>query len=155
TVVSGAYGVLYEYARRENRWDDAENYLNQAALYIQKEEMPDIAVLARIMESLSTVKERKGDYKSALEHYKKHLEYYKARFDNEKMALAKELEAKYASEVKEQKLLLLGAQVTHRKNLSTIYLLLSATIFIALVFVFIAYRQRTNALIQQKRLHEL
>ena len=155
TVVSGAYGVMYEYAQRENRWDDAENYLNQAALYIQKEEMPDIATLARIMESLASVSERKGDYKAALEHYKEYLEYYKRRFDNEKMALTKELEAKYASEVKEQKLLLLEAQVAHRKNLSTIYMLLSAAIFIALVFVFVAYRQRSSALVQQKRLHDL
>ena len=155
TVVSGAYGVMYEYAQRENRWDDAENYLNQAALYIQKEEMPDIAVLARIMESLATVSERKGDYKAALQHYKKYLEYYKNRFDNEKMALTKALEAKYASEVKEQKLLFLEAQVAHRKNLNTIYMLLSVAIFIALVFVFVAYRQRSNALIQQKRLHDL
>ncbi|MGV3761014.1 ATP-binding protein [Parapedobacter sp.] len=155
TVVSGAYGIMYEYAQRQNRWNDAENYLNQAARYIQKEEMPDIAVLARIMESLATVSERKGDYKAALQHYKTYLEYYKARFDNEKMALAKELEAKYASEVREQKLLLLEAQVNHRKNLNTIYILLSAAIFIALIFLFIAYRQRSKALVQQRYLHEL
>lgn len=155
TVVSGAYGVMYEYAQRENRWNDAEKYLNEAARYIQKEEMPDIAVLARIMESLADVNEQKGDYKAALTHYKKHLEYYKARFDNEKMALTKELEAKYSSEVKEQKLLLLEAQVSYRKNLNVIYMILSATIFVALVFVFIAYRQRSKALVQQKRLHDL
>lgn len=155
TVVAGAYGVMYEYAQRENRWDDAENYLNQAALYIQKEEMPDIATLARIMQSLSTVHERKGDYKTALDHYKKYLEYYETRFDNEKMALGKELEAKYESELKEQKLILLEEQVAHRKKLNLIYILLSVAIFIALIFLFVAYRQRSKTLIQQKRLHHM
>lgn len=155
TVVAGAYGVMYEYAQRENRWDDAESYLNQAAAYIQMEEMPDIATLARIMQSLSTVYENKGDHGKALEYYKKYLEYYETRFDNEKMTLGKELEAKYESELKEQKLLLLEEQVAHRKKLNLIYILLSAAIFTALVFLFIAYRQRSKTLIQQKRLHHM
>lgn len=155
SVVSGAYGVMYEYARRENRLDDAENYLNQAALYIQREELPDINILAHIMESLAEVSEQKGDYRAALEYYKQYLNYYKAQFDNEKMAITKELEAKYSSEVKEQKLLLLEAQVAYRKKTGTIYLLLAIAIFIALVFVFIAYRQRTKAFAQQQQLHKL
>ena len=155
SVVSGAYGVMYEYAERENRLDDAENYLNLAAQYIQKSEMPDPTVLIRIMESLASVSERKGDYRAALEYYKKYMEYYKILFDNEKMAITKELEAKYSSEVKEQKLLLLEAQVAYRKKTSTIYMLLAVAVFIALIFVFIAYRQRSRAFEQQQRLHEM
>lgn len=155
TVVAGAYGVMYEYAQRENRWDDAENYLNQAAAYIQMDEMPDVATLARIMQSLATVYEQKGDYRKALEHYKKYLGYYETRFDNEKMTIGKELEAEYQSELKEQKLLLLEEQVAHRKKLNLIYILLSAAIFTTLVFLFVAYRQRSKTLTQQVRLHQM
>ena len=155
TVVSGAYGVMYEYAQRENRLDDAENYLNLAAQYIEKDELPDPATLARIMESLATISERKGDYKAALEYYRKYIEYYKAQFDNEKMAVTRELEAKYSLEVQEQKLLLLEAQVAYRKKTSTIYLFLAAAVFVALVFLYMAYRQRSRAFSQQQRLHEM
>src|SRR5690606_21994790 len=84
-----------------------------------------------------------------------YLEYYEARFNNEKMALGKELEAKYESELKGQKLLLLEEQVAHRKRLNLIHILLSSAIFIALIFLFIAYRQRTKTLTQQKQLHDM
>lgn len=155
TVVAGVYGILNEYAQRENRWDDAERYLNQAAAYLEQDEMPDQVTLARIMQGLAHVAEKKGNYQSALEYYKKYLEYYEKRFDNEKMALAKELEIQYATELREQKLALLEEQVAHRKKLNLIYLLLSAAIFIALVFLLAAYRQRSKTLKQQKRLHQM
>lgn len=155
TVVTGVYGILNEYAQRENRWDDAEHYLNQAAMYTQMNEMPELATLIRLMESLANVAEKKGNYQSALEYYKRYLSYYEQRFDNEKMALGKELEVKYATELNEQKLVMLEEQVAHRKKLNLIYILLSAAIFVALVFLFMAYRQRSKALKQQQRLHKM
>lgn len=155
TVVTGVYGILNEYAQRENRWDDAEHYLNQAAMYVHMNEIPELATLIRLMEALATVAEKKGDYQSALEYYKKYLSYYEQRFDNEKMALGKELEVKYATELNEQKLTMLEEQVAHRKKLNHIYILLSATIFIALVFLFFAYRQRSKTLKQQQRMHQM
>ncbi len=155
TVVAGVYGILNEYAQRENRWDDAEQYLNQAAAYLAQDEMPDLGTLTRLMQALAGVAENKGNYQSALEYYKKYLEYYEKRFDNEKMALGKELEIQYATELREQKLALLEEQVAHRKKLNLIYILLSATTFIALVFLLVAYRQRSKALKQQQRLHQM
>lgn len=155
TVVASVYGILSEYAQREDRWGDAEHYLNQAAAYIKQEEIPDLATLIRIMESLAKIAEKKEDYQSALAYYKKYLTYYETRFDNEKMALGKELEVKYATELREQKLVMLEEQVAHRKKLNLIYILLSVTIFIALVFLFFAYRQRSKTLKQQQRLHQM
>lgn len=155
TVVTGVYGILNEYAQRENRWDDAEHYLNQAAMYVQMNEMPELETLIRLMEALALVAEKKGDYQSALEYYKKYVSYYEQRFDKEKMALGKELEVKYATELNEQKMVLLEEQVAHRKKLNLIYILLSATTFIALVFLFLAYRQRSKTLKQQQRLHDM
>src|SRR5690606_41654302 len=61
----------------------------------------------------------------------------------------------YATELREQKLVMLEEQVAHRKKLNLIYILLSVTIFIALVFLFFAYRQRSKTLKQQQRLHEM
>lgn len=155
TVVTGVYGILNEYAQRENRWDDAENYLNTATMYVHMNEMPELSTLIHLMEALATVAEKKGDYQSALEYYKKYLSYYEQRFDNEKMALGKELEIKYATELNEQKLTMLEEQVAHRKKLNLIYILLSAAIFIALVFLFFAYRQRSKTLKQQQRMHQM
>ncbi|MBD1423200.1 sensor histidine kinase [Sphingobacterium chuzhouense] len=71
------------------------------------------------------------------------------------MALGKELEVKYKTELNEQKLVMLEEQVAHRKKLNLIYILLSATIFIALVFLFLAYRQRSKTLKQHQLLHEM
>lgn len=155
TVVSNVYGIMSEYAQQENRWDDAEQFLNQASAYVKMEEPVDMETLMRIAESLSKIAEKKGDYQSALDYYKKYVTYYERRFDNEKMALGKELEVKYATELKEQKLVLLEEQIAHRKKLNTIYILLSSAIFIALVFLFLAYRQRSKTLKQQQLLHSM
>ena len=155
TVVTGVYGILNEYAQRENRWDDAEHYLKQALAYQEKNPLPELETKIRLMEALAKVAEKKGDYRAALEYYKQYLSYYQQRFDNEKMALGKELEIKYATELREQKLVMLEEQVAHRKKLNQIYILLSTTIFIALVFLFLAYRQRSKTLKQQQLLHEI
>ena len=155
TAVAGVYGIMNEYAQRENRWDDAEKYLLLSASYIQKEEMPNIETLSRIMQSLSSVYERKGDYKLALKYFKEYLELFQTRFDNEKMAVGKELEVKYESELKEQKLQLLEEQVAHRKKLGMIYILLALVTFIALLFLWLAYRQRSKAYKHQSRIHQI
>lgn len=155
TVVTGVYGILNEYAQRENRWDDAEHYLNQAVAYQEKNPLPELETKIRLMEALAKVAEKKRDYQAALEYYKQYLSYYQQRFDNEKMALGKELEVKYKTELNEQKLVMLEEQVAHRKKLNLIYILLSTAIFIALVFLFLAYRQRSKTLKQQQLLHEM
>src|SRR5690606_26283739 len=155
TVVTGVYGILNEYAQRENRWDDAEHYLNQAVAYQEKNPLPELETKIRLMEALAKVAEKKRDYQAALEYYKQYLSYYQQRFDNEKMALGKELEVKYKTELNEQELVMLEEQVAHRKKLNLIYILLSTAIFIALVFLFLAYRQRSKTLKQQQLLHEM
>src|SRR5690606_5902538 len=153
TVVTGVYGIMSEYAQRENRWDDASHSLNQATLYNQMNEMPELATQLHLTEALAKVAEKKEDYRSALKYYKNYLSYYKQQFDKEKMASSKELEVKYSTELKEQKLIMLEEQVAHRKKLNLIYILLLLTIFIALIFLFLAYRQRSKSLKQQQRLH--
>ncbi|MDR7131456.1 signal transduction histidine kinase [Algoriphagus sp. 4150] len=155
SVVAGAYGIKSEYAQRENKLDDAVNYLSQAAFYIQMEELPDYNILAQIHLSLSGIYEEKKDFSEALSFYKKYVELYKQRFDSEKMAVASELEVRYESELKEQKLANLNEQIIQRKKLNLIYILLSIAIFIALLFLLAAYRQRAKSLQQQQKLHQL
>lgn len=155
TAVANAYGIMNEYAQRENKLDDAEKYLLLSASYIQKEEMPSIETLSIIMHSLSSVYERKGDYKSALKYFKKYLKLYETRYNNEKMAVGRELVVKYESELKEQKLLLLEEQVAHRKNLNTVYIILALITLVALLFLWLAYRQRTKAYKQQSKIHRI
>lgn len=155
TAVAGVYGIMNEYAQRENRWDDAEKYLLLSASYIQKEEMPNIETLSRIMQSLSTVYEYKGNYKLALKYFKEYLELYETRFDTEKMTIGKELEAQYESQLKEQKLQLLEEQVAHRKKLGLIYILLALVSFIALLFLYLTYRQRSKTYKHQNRIHHI
>ncbi len=155
TVVAGVYGIMNEYAQRENRWNDAEKYLLLSASYIQKEEMPNIETLSTIMQSLSAVYEQKGNHKLALKYFKEYLKLFETRFNNEKMAIGKELEIKYESELKEQKLQLLEEQVAHRKKLSMIYILLAIMIFIALMFLGLAYRQRIKAYNHQSHIHKM
>lgn len=155
TAVAGVYGIRNEYAQRENNWDDAEKNLLLAASYIQKEEMPNIETLSRIKHSLASVNERKGNYKLALNYFKEYIELFESRFDKEKMTIGKELEIKYESELKEQKLQLLEEQVAHRKKLNMIYILLSLISIIALFFLWLAYRQRIKAYKHQKHIHEI
>lgn len=155
TVVTGVYGIMGEYAQRENRWDDAEHYLNQATMYNQMNEMPELATQLHLMQALATVAEKKEDYQSALVYYKNYLSYYKQQFDKDKMTSSKELEAQYSTELKEQKLIMLEEQVAHRKTLNVIYIILSSTIFVALIFLFQAYRQRSKSFKQQRLLHRM
>ncbi|MBD1423199.1 tetratricopeptide repeat protein [Sphingobacterium chuzhouense] len=94
TVVTGVYGILNEYTQRENRWDDAEHYLNQAVAYQEKNPLPELETKIRLMEALAIVAEKKGDYGAALEYYKQYLTYYQQRFDNGKNGIRKGIGSK-------------------------------------------------------------
>src|SRR5699024_5244702 len=120
-----------------------------------KNPMPELETKIRLMEALAFVAEKNDDHPAALEYYKQYLSYYQQRFDNEKMVLGKELEVKYKTELNEKRLEMLEEQVAHRKKLNFIYILLSVTIFIALVFLLIAYRQRSKTMKHQQLVHEM
>lgn len=154
-AVASAYGIMNEYAQKENNWDDAEKYLLLSADYSEKQDLPATETLFHIKLALSKVYEKKGDYKSALQAYKEYIELYESRFDAERMAVGKELEVKYESELKEQKLQLLQEQAAHRKTLNIIYVILALISLVALFFLWMAYRQRIKAFDNQVRLHHI
>ncbi|HLV40510.1 sensor histidine kinase [Xanthomarina sp.] len=155
TVVANVYGIKSEVAQKQNDLGLAIKHLLKAEEYADNQTMFDYATKAQVAGALAKVYELQEDYINALLYYKKYLDYYQKRFDNEKMAIGKELEAKYESEKKEQRLGFLEQQVLQKQKLNFIYILLTISAFLTLFFLFLAYRQRSKNLAKQQQVHQL
>lgn len=155
TVIASVYGIKSQFSENENNLDEAIKNLLKAEEYLKKESMPDYGISAQVARSLSRIYERKQEPENALAYYKKYIGFYQNIFDNEKMAIGKEVEAKYESEKKEQQLDFLRQQIEQKRKLNIIYILLAVATILALFFLFIAYRQRSKNFKKKEHVHQL
>src|SRR5690606_30432753 len=91
TVVANVYGIKSEVAQKQNDLGLAIKHLLKAEEYADNQTMFDYATKAQVAGALAKVYELQEDYINALLYYKQYLDYYQKRFDNEKMAIGKEL----------------------------------------------------------------
>lgn len=154
-VVANCYGIMSDYAVNAGNFNEAKQLLLSAIGALTKQPMPNNSTLAQIHLSLSNIAEQTGNVKEALNYYKQYADYYKLIFDAEKMRISKRLEAQYESEKKEQALAALQEKMSFNRKLNFFYGALAVSSLLSLVFLLLAYTQRSRALKQQQQLHQL
>lgn len=101
--IASSLGILADLAVQENKYDLAKSYFLEASKEIEKSAIKDHNVELSILESLSEISEKQGDYLEALHYYRAYFDKYQNLYDQEKLEIAKRLESQFESERKEQK----------------------------------------------------
>lgn len=101
--IASSLGILAELAVQEHKYDLAKSYFLEASEEIAKSTLQDHNVELSILESLSEISEKQGDYLEALHYHKAYFNKYQNRYDQEKLEIAKRLESQFESERNEQK----------------------------------------------------
>lgn len=129
-----------------NQLEKAEKYFQEALAVAQKVSYADFE--KHVLQMLSAVKEKRGEYANALSYYKQHIEVKDSLFNERSSQQVAELETKYQTEKKETEIQIQRAEIK-QKN---IQLISAAGIITLLIFLFIQHRQRSK--LKAERVHE-
>lgn len=151
-IVANSYGILSEYALKENNYKKAEELLQKAMSEIISSPWGTNRTKSRISNALSRVAEKRGDHVKALEYYKQYMTYDRAFFDQEKHSITQKLEIVYQSEKKELALATATQEAALNKKMNNLYLVLISIGLIALFFLFRAYHFRLKTAKQKQLL---
>lgn len=151
-VIANCYGILSEYAMAEGNYKQAERIFLMGLGELQTDSSSSHLTKARMLAGLANVAEKGGDPLKALKYYKEYMKQDKAIFDAEKLAIAKELEARYQSEKKEHELAALQERAAFNKKLNFFYICLAIASIFALLFLFRSYHFRLKSSLQQQQL---
>ncbi|WP_436514747.1 ATP-binding protein [Ekhidna sp. To15] len=121
-----------------NELDKAESYFREALVVAQKVSFADFE--KHVLQMISTVKEKRGEYADALAFYKQHIEVKDSLFNERKSQQVAELETKYQTEKKETEIQIQQAEI----NQKNILLFSAAGIISLLLFLFVQHRQRSK-----------
>lgn len=151
-IIANSYGILSEYALRENNYPKAEKLLQMAMTELVSSSWGSNLSKSRISNALARVAEKSGDSKKALKYYKQYVEYDKQLFNEEKHSITQKLEAVYQSEKKELALATIRQEAAYTKKLNNLYLILISIGLVALFFLFRSYHFRLKAAKQKQLL---
>ena len=156
-VISTCYGMMAEYEIGRGDFKQAEETLLAGLEIMQKIDTVkrEGMLKMKVLEKLVTVAEKQGDYRKAFNYYKERHELYVTRFDAERLAIAKKLEAQYQSEKDHAALLALQQTNALNERLNIVYIALSVTIALVLLLLLWSLRSRLKVTLQQKKLLEI
>ncbi|REC42882.1 ATP-binding protein [Chryseobacterium pennipullorum] len=101
--IASSFGILAELAIEDKNYDLAKSYFLKASMEIGKSPVRDHNIELSLLESLSEISEKQGNYKEALTYYKSYVDQYKSIYDQEKLDITKRLESQFDKERQEQK----------------------------------------------------
>lgn len=151
-IIANSYGILSEYALRENNYQKAENLLQMAMTELASSTWGGSLPKSRVSSALARVAEKSGDSEKALKYYKQYMEYDKELFNEEKHSITQKLEAVYQSEKKELALATIRQEAAYTKKLNNLYLILTSIGLVALFFLFRSYHFRLKTAKQKQLL---
>lgn len=150
TNLMTGYHNLGEDALRKGKYNEALTYLYQSLEIATK--LGNDSYLMTVISTISETYEKNGDYRSALSYQRRALELHKKIFEADKQKIVKDLEFKYETVIKDQKLLeqeeiIQRAKLQAEKDKNKRNLLIFALILIVLFFVFwqIQFKQKRSA----------
>ncbi len=149
TKIGEAYFGLALVYRRYNLPDIGIKYLDSAYNLFKKHGFSADDRRKNLYKEYAYLYEQKKDYKNAFLNMQKALVYKDTLYEDTNNELARELEAKYLTKEKEQKLKLLEQQKRTQKNL---YLALTGFLALTALFLFISYKNKQKV---TKKLAEL
>lgn len=153
TNLMTGYHNLGEDALRKGRYNDALTYLYQSLEIATK--LGNDSYLMTVISTISETYEKKGDYKNALKYQRNALELHKKLFEADKQKIVKDLEFKYETAIKDQKLLeqeeiIQRAMLEAEKDKNKRNLLLFALIFGILIIVFWQIQSKQKRIAKEK-----
>lgn len=150
-LIANSYGILSEYALKENNYTHAEALLQTALTEITDSPGGTLSK-GRITNALARVAEKSGNSNKALNYYKQYMKYDKELFDKEKLSITQRLEAQYQSEKKELALIATKQEALFTEKLNRYYLIMIIAGLIALFFLFRSYHFKLKSSQQQQLL---
>jgi len=151
-IIANCYGIMSEYALKEGDYDRAESLLQMAMGEILNSPKSGTLVKSRISNALARVAEGSGNTAKALTYYKQYMKFDKELFDEKKLSISRQLDAKYQSEKKEIALKAAEQEAAFTKELNRYYLILIIAGLMVLFFLFRSYHFKLKTSKQQQLL---
>ncbi|NLU96091.1 helix-turn-helix transcriptional regulator [Chitinophaga sp. Ak27] len=150
-VVASSLGILSEYARRENNNAGEERYLLDAYEVMKTEQPPYYYTMINVVNALSALYKRKGDYQKALEYQEKVTEYSNKNFSQKQAQNAQKLEIQYETERKDNEMRVLKEREKSRMLQNYLYACIAVASLLGLVFMFRSYHFRLRYAMQREK----
>lgn len=150
-VVASSLGILSEYARRENNNALEERYLLEAYEVMKTEQPPYYYTMINVVNALSALYKRKGDYQKALDYQEKVTEYSNKNFSQKQAQSAQKLEIQYETEKKDNEMKVLKEREKSRMLQNYLYACIAVASLLGLVFMFRSYHFRLRYAMQREK----
>ncbi len=148
---AASLGMLSNLAKQDGDWDKAEEYMLRAYAVMLTQDPIYYHIMSRVVGELSTIYERKGDLKKALEFQKKHDEYRALLFNQTEAEAVKKIEVQYQSEKKEREIQFLKERAENQRKQKLLYAGLGIIGLLGAFFMFRSYHFRLRYSLEQEK----
>lgn len=141
-VIANCYGMKSDYEAAAGNYNNAETLLLKGLEIVKTDSAKNLATKIQFMASLSTLAEKRGNFKEALQYQQQYSNLYADLYNEEKLNMTKELEAKYQAEKNATALKTALQTTTLHKRLGYLYIGLALASVTAAIFVLRSLRFR-------------
>jgi len=153
-VISNCYGMKSDFEAAAGHYAQAEDLLQKGLAVVNKDSTKNLATKIQFMSTLSSLAEKQGNYKEALQYQQQFAVLYTELYNEEKLNITKELEARYQAEKTAIALKNLQQTASLHKTLGYLYIGLALALLTAAIFLFRSYHFRLKQLGMQARLKD-
>ncbi len=151
-ILVNCHGMRSEYALRAGDTKEAERQLLEALARVGDSVVEMPLTEARIYQALARVAEARGDKEAALGYLKSFVASNQKAFNQERIASAQRIDARYRAAQQEQKIALLEQEAAFREKRALLYFGLGIVGFVALVLLLVSYNYRLKASLRKQEL---
>lgn len=149
-VIANCYGMKSDYELAAGNYEKAEALLLKGLEVVNADSAKNLATKTQFMAALSNLSEKRGNYKEALKYQQQYSLLYTDLYNEEKMNITKELEAKYQAEKNAITLRTLQQTAILHKRLDYLYIGLALASIAAALFLFRSLRLRLKLVEKEK-----
>ena len=149
-VIANCYGMKSDYELAAGNYEKAEALLLKGLEVVNADSAKNLATKTQFMSALSNLSEKRGNYKEALKYQQQYSLLYTDLYNEEKMNITKELEAKYQAEKNAITLRTLQQTAILHKRLDYLYIGLALASIAAALFLYRSLRFRLKLVEKEK-----
>ncbi|WP_157309501.1 helix-turn-helix transcriptional regulator [Chitinophaga tropicalis] len=150
-VIANCYGMKSDYEAAAGNYEKAEALLLKGLEVANADSARNLATRIQFMTALSGISEKRGNYREALQYQKQYSVLYTDLYNEEKMNITKELEAKYQAEKNTTALKTMQQTAMLHKRLGYLYIGLALASIAAAIFLFRLFRFRLKLAEKEKK----
>lgn len=149
-VIANCYGMKSDYEVAAGNYEKAAALLLKGLEVVSTDSAQNLATRIQFMAALSNLSEKRGNYREALKYQQQYALLYTDLYNEEKMNITKELEAKYQAEKNAAALKTLQQTTILHKRLGYLYIGLALASIAAAIFLFRSLRFRLKLVEKEK-----